>query len=115
MADTILNTVKTMLELDISDNIYDDELLLYLNSGIQYLINNKIPITLIDKTTTIDAFTNLKSGDSQLLTEWLHFYCMPRFDMELSSTTLNWINSELENLIYHLKTVYDTFEVGVAP
>ena len=110
MADTILAMVKTMLELDISEDIFDDQLLLYLNAGIQYLINNKIPVTSIGETTTPDAFTGLKTGDSQIVIQWLHLYCLQRFDrtlMEGSGTTLNWLDGELQDLIYQLKVIYD--------
>ncbi len=113
MADTVLKAVKTLLEVDITENIYDEQLLLYLNSGVQYLINNKIPVTFIDETTTPDDFINLKSGDSQLVIQWLYLYCFQRFDrVSMGSSAQNWIDNELQELIYHLKIIYDQSVVG---
>lgn len=104
---TVLSQIKTMLELEITDPIYDDQLLMYTNSGLQYLINNKIPVILIDGTTEISAFTNLNPGDENLVLNWLHLYILQRFDRNLGAGTSDWLNSEQLDILYQLKTSYD--------
>jgi hypothetical protein len=115
MSESIFSKVKTLLEIDLSDDIFDSELLLYLNTGIRYLINNKIPINLIDESTLSDEWISdgLKSGDENIVIAWLHLYCLQRFDRTLTTefnSTLkinNWLDAELNNLIYQLKVIYD--------
>lgn len=107
---TILEKIKTLLEVDLSEEIFDDQLLLYLNNGLRYLINNKIPLSLIDDTTTIEAWTEIIAGDDQVVLSWLHLYTIQRFDrslMQTGGTTMEWIDKEQENLLYQLKVKYD--------
>ena len=42
---TILNQIKEMVEVDVEEEIFDTQLLSYINSGISYLTRNNIPIT----------------------------------------------------------------------
>lgn len=113
MSETILNQIKVLLEVDLTEEIFDNQLLLYLNAGIQYLINNKIPINLITDTSTTDNWQTLglKSGDEQIVLSWLHLYALQRFDRDLMETSRNatilWIDNEMQNLIYQLKVIYD--------
>lgn len=113
MSEPILSSIKTILEVDLEETIFDDQLLLYLNSGLSYLINNKIPVSTIDATTTSDAFValGLKSNDVLITLSWLHLYTLQRFDRTLmqsnENTTANWIDIEMDNLLYQLKTFYD--------
>jgi hypothetical protein len=107
---TIIDEIKTLLEIDLTEPIFDYQLLLYINNGISYLKNNKIPLTKIDATTPTDVWITLglREGDEKIVFDWLHLYIMQRFDRTLTSmTTANWIASELENLIYQLKVIYD--------
>jgi hypothetical protein len=114
LSEPILNQIKTLLEVDLSETIFDDQLLLYLNNGIRYLANNKIPVDVIDATTLPDAWAllGLNTGDSNIVVAWLHLYVLQRFDRTLmavngQNATLQWIDSEMQNLIYQLKTIYD--------
>ena len=111
--DTILNVIKELLEVDIEESIFDNQLLIYLNGGIAYLKNNKVPITRvsIDSTTQEWLDNGLIEGDEDIVIQWLHLYALQRFDRSLmnisSSTTQEWIDNELSNLIHQLKVRYD--------
>ena len=107
----ILGELKTLLEVDIEETIFDSQLLLYVNSGIGYLTNNGIPVSRIDENATKESFVFMAESDYAVLISWLHLYCLQRFDRTLmtqgSQTTLNWIDSEMTNLLYQLKVKYD--------
>lgn len=107
----VLQELKTLLEVDVEETIFDNQLLMYANAGIGYLVNNGIPVSRIDKTTTNAAFNFTNESDYDVFLAWLHLYCLQRFDRTLmtqgSQTTLNWIDTEMTNLIYQLKVKYD--------
>lgn len=107
---SVLDDLKNLLEVDVEETIFDAQLLLYANSGIAYLKNNGVPVERIG--TTSDAVWNdLRDDDYEIVLAWLHLYCLQRFDRTLMTsaykTTLNWIDSEMTNLIYQLKVRYD--------
>lgn len=122
---SVLDDLKNLLEVDVEETIFDAQLLLYANSGIAYLKNNGIPIERIGTTSDVFAFQkeltenktsnaiwhNLRDDDYEIVLAWLHLYCLQRFDRTLMTsaykTTLNWIDSEMTNLIYQLKVRYD--------
>lgn len=106
----ILSDLKTLLEVDIDETIFDDQLLLYANAGLRYLANNKVPVSDIDKDTIFSDFSDLREGDSNIVMSWLHLYTLQRFDrtlMQGSGTTSNWIDGEMLDLLTHLKVLYD--------
>ena len=122
---SVLDDLKNLLEVDVEETIFDAQLLLYVNSGIAYLKNNGIPVERIGTTSDVFAFQkeltenktsnaiwhNLRDDDYEIVLAWLHLYCLQRFDRTLMTsaykTTLNWIDSEMTNLIYQLKVRYD--------
>ena len=122
---SVLDDLKNLLEVDVEETIFDAQLLLYANSGIAYLRNNGIPVERIGTTDDVFAFQkeltenktsnavwhNLRDDDYEIVLAWLHLYCLQRFDRTLMTsaykTTLNWIDSEMTNLIYQLKVRYD--------
>ena len=107
---SVLDYLKNLLEVDVEETIFDAQLLLYANSGIAYLKNNGIPVERIG-TTSDTVWYSLRDDDYEIVLAWLHLYCLQRFDRTLmtqgSQTTLNWIDSEMTNLIYQLKVKYD--------
>ena len=122
---SVLDDLKNLLEVDVEETIFDAQLILYANSGIAYLKNNGIPVERIGTTSDVFAFQkeltenktsntvwhNLRDDDYEIVLAWLHLYCLQRFDRTLMTsaykTTLNWIDSEMTNLIYQLKVRYD--------
>ena len=122
---SVLDDLKNLLEVDVEETIFDAQLLLYANSGIAYLRNNGIPVERIGTTSDVFAFQKeltenktsnavwheLRDDDYEIVLAWLHLYCLQRFDRTLMTsaykTTLNWIDSEMTNLIYQLKVRYD--------
>ena len=122
---SVLDDLKNLLEVDVEETIFDAQLLLYANSGIAYLRNNGIPVERIGTTSDVFAFQkeltenktsnavwhDLRDDDYEIVLAWLHLYCLQRFDRTLMTsaykTTLNWIDSEMTNLIYQLKVRYD--------
>ena len=113
---TIIEELKTLLEIDIDEELFDHQILLQANAGLRYLMNNAIPVFLIDETNSGDDFDKLQAGDYQLVLNWLHLYCLQRLDRTLNYSTLgakttgNWIEDEKTDLIYQLKVRYDVGE-----
>lgn len=110
----LLEKVKTLLEVDVTEPIYDDQLLLLINGGISYLLNNGIPVAAVDDSTTFDDFAGLTEPDRAVVLQWLFLWVLQRFDMTTMSdnkftvTTGSWIADELDNLLYMLKVQYGT-------
>ena len=107
---SVLDDLKNLLEVDVEETIFDAQLLLYTNSGIAYLKNNAIPVARIE-SNTLSKEWELRDDDYEIVLAWLHLYCLQRFDRTLMTsaykTTVNWIDSEMTNLIYQLKARYD--------
>lgn len=119
----VLKNIKLLLEIDFEETMFDSQILSLINSGIRYLMNNKIPLCFVDENTDISEFNEagLNLGDEEIVISFLNFYTMQRFDRNLmsgssySNTTLNWIDKELNNLIYQLKqfmTMADLYEIN---
>lgn len=106
---TILETIKEMVEVDVEEDIFDGQLLRYINSGISYLQRNGIPVSKVATDTELETWANIKEEDQDSILDWLHLRCVQRFDKSLmtgSKTTMEWIDSELTNILYQLKAVY---------
>ncbi|HGI3945399.1 TPA: hypothetical protein ACJSM1_000777 [Streptococcus agalactiae] len=107
---TILKTIKEMVEVDVEEDIFDVQLLRYINSGISYLQRNAIPVIRIDKETELEGWTDIKEEDRETVFDWLHLRCVQRFDKSLmtgSAATMEWIDGEMTNLLYQLKAIYE--------
>lgn len=107
----VLQDLKTLLEVDIEETIYDDQLLMYANAGLRYLENNGVPVEAIEKETDSANFKNLKPPDFALVLSYLHLYCLQRFDRTLMTgngqSNMSWIDAEMLDLITMLKVRYD--------
>ncbi|MBL1223730.1 phage head-tail connector protein [Enterococcus sp. BWR-S5] len=107
----ILEEIKNLIEVDVEETIYDSQLLLYANSGIQYLINNNVPIGKIEENSESTEWNEIDEDDYLIILDWLHLRILQRFDRTLmtgnQTTTATWIDSEMTNLIYQLKCKYD--------
>lgn len=106
---TILNIIKEMVEVDVEEDIFDGQLLRYINSGISYLHRNGIPVSKVSTDTELKAWADIEEVDKESILDWLHLRCVQRFDKSLmtgSKTTMEWIDSELTNILYQLKAIY---------
>lgn len=114
---TVLENVKTLLELDNdTEKIYDSQLLLYINGAISDLKANAVPLIFVDSETEAEAFfeAGLKTGDENLIFSYLHLKALQRFDRTLMQTqgnVLTWIDKECAYILYQLKFKYDSLEV----
>ncbi|MDY3041193.1 hypothetical protein [Streptococcus pluranimalium] len=107
--ETILDTIKEMVEVDVEEDIFDVQLLRYINSGISYLQRNAIPVIRIEKDTKLEGWMDIEEEDRETVLDWLHLRCVQRFDKSLmtgSSATMEWIDEEMANLLYQLKAIY---------
>lgn len=109
---TILEQIKTKIEVDIEETIFDSQLLLSINSSIGYLIQNGIPLTYIIENSGSEIWTELKESDINLVIDWIYRDIIPEFDRDIlnSSTTVEFLDRKNTDILYHLKSVYD---VGV--
>lgn len=109
---TILEKIKTKIEVDSEENIFDSQLLLSINSSIASLIKNGIPISFIEQNSNVEIWPDLKESDINLVIDFIYRDIIPEFDRDLlsSSTTINYLNEKNTDILYYLKSVYD---VGV--
>ena len=106
---TVLEAVKRLVEVEIEEDIFDDQLLLYVNMGIAYLINNAIPIFEVDKNTSIEEWTEIEENDRKLIIQYLYLDTISQFDRDLaaSKATTDYLEArKIENLL-QLKCRYE--------
>jgi hypothetical protein len=113
---TILADIKTLLEVDVDETIYDDALLGHINTGMVFLQTNAIPVGVVSgevEGSELEGDGLLKSGDYETIKEYLYFHCLARFDGSVmaanrfTSAYSNWIENQLTVLLYSLKARYD--------
>jgi hypothetical protein len=109
----VLEDIKTLLELDLCQPIFDAQIMGYANIGAQEMRNNGVPVTGITLTTLREEFaTTLRDGDYHKALDFLHLFCLQRFDRTLmtesSAAARNWIDTELSRILHELKVLYDT-------
>ena len=109
---TILNQIKTKMEVDIEENIFDELLLLNINSSIGYLKQNSIPVDYIEMDSESSIWTDLKSEDINIVIDWIYRDIIPEFDRDIlsSSTTVEFLKEKNTQILYQLKSTYDTLE-----
>jgi hypothetical protein len=106
---SVLSDVKTLVEMD-TDTTYDTELLMHINSGMQYLANCGVPVGgAVDASTEWDSYTDLAQGDSRVVLDWLHHYVLSNIDPGVMSNnnTKDWIEQRSTTSLWHLKAIYD--------
>lgn len=113
---TILGDIKTLVEVDADEDIYDAQLILIINGGIAYLRNNGVPVSKIDKDTTADGWPKLSDDDYPVVLDWLNYRVLQNFDRTLmlsysANTTNNFIDYHMTDLLYQLKVRYEFNEV----
>ncbi len=109
---TILEQIKTKIEVDIEETIFDSQLLLSINSSIASLIKNGIPISFIEENSNVDIWQDLRESDINLVIDFIYRDIIPEFDRDLlsSPTTINYLNEKNTDILYYLKSVYDVGE-----
>lgn len=114
---TILGDVKTLVEVDAEEDIYDAQLILIINGGIAYLKNNGIPVSRIDDKTEVSNWNELSEDDYPVVLDWLNYRVLQNFDRTLmlsysANTTNNFIDYHMTELLHQLKVRYDIDEVN---
>lgn len=101
---TFLNQIKAGLEIE--GSAFDYQLLNYVNQDIAFLINNGIPLTLIDDTTA--NWPNIDPADVPVIMEYLQFKSMIKLDSEYikQAATANYITDLLAVDLNQLKAKY---------
>ena len=105
---TILNEIKNLVEVDVEETIFDNQLLFYANSGISYLINNGIPINNISLNSETNEWEKVDKQDIYLIIKYLYLHSLQQFDQEIVSSTAtnNFIEAEKLDILTHLKMRY---------
>ena len=106
---TVLEELKVYCEVEETEQ-FDPQLLQLANQGLAYLANNKIPVVPIDSDSDQTAFPEMGDFDYFIMLSWLSLHVLRLFDRTISSasnTTSNWIDKQMENLLYQLKIKYD--------
>jgi hypothetical protein len=108
---TILEDIKEMIRVDLSEQIFDTEIMLHINNGVSELINNNIPITNIQLLDASGIWDKISKNDYQLILAWLYYYIMLRFERSLwgkgSTTATHFIEKDMTDLLWKLKASYD--------
>lgn len=113
----IIDDVKELLEIDTTS--YDNQLLLVVNSGISYLINNDIPLVNISLSDDKSVFTDLNTQDYYLVLEYLQLHTMQNFDLttgqlyDRQMLIKTAIRHRSQALLYQLRILYNAYDSGV--
>lgn len=91
---TLLDEIK--IRIEVSDTAeYDQMVQAYINSGINYLANNKIPLLMED------------DANYGLYVDFLDNYVTKRFEKDLSSTQIELMNEIMSDNLWNLKVIFD--------
>lgn len=112
MANTILQDLKTLLEIDLDEDVEDAELILNANDYIADLINNEVPLTIIDATTTSEDWeaSGLDAIDYYTVLKYLNMSAVrdisPAFVTGQNASINNNIEKSLQRKLFQLKINY---------
>lgn len=105
----VLEAVKTLVEVEINEDIFDSELLLYINMGIAFLINNAIPIFKVNENSLLEEWIDIKESDRDLVIQYLYLDTLAQFDRDLagSKATTDYLEAKKLEILVQLKCSYE--------
>ena len=110
MDESVLIDVKKLLGIDKSDNSFDPDLIIYINSFIPVLGQLGVDVDrefeLYDEYDTWDDFISTQNG-LQTIKTWMALKVRKVFDPPQSSTTMEALNSMINELEWRINVEVD--------
>lgn len=106
--DSILLSIKKLLMIDPSYEVYDDDIIMHINTTLSVLtqmgVGKEGGLTISDANNTWDEFIDLSNNDFNTIKSYVYLKVKLLFDPPQSSALIESINNQIKEFEYRLYT-----------
>lgn len=106
--DSILLSIKKLLMIDPSYEVYDDDIIMHINATLSVLtqmgVGKEGGLTISDANNTWDEFIDLSNNDFNTIKSYVYLKVKLLFDPPQSSALIESINNQIKEFEYRLYT-----------
>lgn len=106
--DSILLSIKKLLMIDPSYEVYDDDIIMHINTTLSILtqmgVGKEGGLTISDANNTWDEFIDLSNNDFNTIKSYVYLKVKLLFDPPQNSALIESINNRIKEFEYRLYT-----------
>lgn len=106
--DSILLSIKKLLMIDPSYEVYDDDIIMHINTTLSILtqmgVGKEDGLTISDANNTWDEFIDLSNNDFNTIKSYVYLKVKLLFDPPQNSALIESINNQIKEFEYRLYT-----------
>lgn len=106
--DSILLSIKKLLMIDPSYEVYDDDIIMHINTTLSVLkqmgVGKDGGLTISDANNTWDEFIDLSNNDFNTIKSYVYLKVKLLFDPPQNSALIESINNQIKEFEYRLYT-----------
>lgn len=106
--DSILLSIKKLLMIDPSYEVYDDDIIMHINTTLSILTQMGVGkdggLTISDANNTWDEFIDLSKNDFNTVKSYVYLKVKLMFDPPQNSALIESINNQIKEFEYRLYT-----------
>lgn len=106
--DSILLSIKKLLMIDPSYEVYDDDIIMHINTTLSVLTQMGVGkvggLTISDANNTWDEFIDLSNNDFNTIKSYVYLKVKLLFDPPQNSALIESINNQIKEFEYRLYT-----------
>jgi len=106
--DSILLSIKKLLMIDPSYEVYDDDIIMHINATLSVLtqmgVGKEGGLTISDANNTWDEFIDLSNNDFNTIKSYVYLKVKLLFDPPQNSALIESINNQIKEFEYRLYT-----------
>lgn len=106
--DSILLSIKKLLMIDPSYEVYDDDIIMNINATLSVLtqmgVGKEGGLTISDANNTWDEFIDLSNNDFNTIKSYVYLKVKLMFDPPQNSALIESINNQIKEFEYRLYT-----------
>lgn len=106
--DSILLSIKKLLMIDPSYEVYDDDIIMHINTTLSILTQMGVGkdggLTISDANNTWDEFIDLSKNDFNTIKSYVYLKVKLMFDPPQNSALIESINNQIKEFEYRLYT-----------
>lgn len=106
--DSILLSIKKLLMIDPSYEVYDDDIIMHINTTLSVLtqmgVGKEGGLTISDANNTWDEFIDLSNNDFNIIKSYVYLKVKLLFDPPQNSALIESINNQIKEFEYRLYT-----------
>lgn len=106
--DSILLSIKKLLMIDPSYEVYDDDIIMHINTTLSVLtqmgVGKEGGLTITDANNTWDEFIDLSKNDFNIIKSYVYLKVKLLFDPPQNNALIESINNQIKEFEYRLYT-----------